>query len=331
MSPPDQSERQPGQPEHAFFGPLPFATKLFVACFGPEILHPQGLEVMLGDKGIQEMEAHPEGRFILGALRRKQREEGYGSTESVRLALKQYGEPGTSGVRFETHCRILVLYQESLRSKGRFPAVPELITAGANKGPRQSDSGITRIIDETLLLPRVNGTRLNDFLRKAAKIPRDVDFLSRLDAVLRECPGVYTPIPFRSPDFVCHAVYDFLRTTHQLELGCFVYSPLIEFLHDYSEAVFGGEPDSFQAASTGAGELQTPPISELKKLCEFAYVYSRHCGDWELSPEGEKWRQANPVVSIAEYLELPALTQFLAKREQENFRVFADSLGVSGT
>lgn len=331
MSPPDQTEPQSGQPEHAFFGRLPFAAKLWVAFFGPEILHPHGLEVMLGDKGIQEMEAHPEGRFALGALRRKQREEGYGPTELVRLALKRSEDPDTSGARFETHCRILVLYQEALRSQGRFPTVPELVKGGANKGPTQSDSGITRIIDETLMLPRVNGTRLNDFLRETAKIPRDIDFLRRLYAVLEEFPGIYTPIPFRSPDFVCHAVYDYLRTTYQLEAERFVYSPLIEFLPEYSESVFGGESDSVQTASAGAGELQTPPISELEKLCEFAYVDPQHRGDWELSPEGEKWRQSNPMVSIAEHLELPALTQFLAKREQENLRVFADSLGVSGT
>lgn len=328
MSPSDQPERQAGQPEHAFFGPLPFAIKLFVAWYGPEILHPHGLEVMLDEKGIQEMESNHEGRFVLRALRRKQREQGYGPTESVRLALQRYGGSGTD-VKFETHCRILVLYQEALRNQGRFPTVPELIKAEANKGPVQSESGITRVIDETLMLPRVNGKRFNDFSREAAKIPRDDDFLGRLDAVLQKFPGIYTPIPLRTPDFVCHAVHEFLRTTHQLEPGRFLFTPLIDFLPDYTKAVFGGESGARDAASKDEVDLQKPPVLELNKLCDFTYAYSRECGDWQLVPEAEMWRQANPTMSIAEHLKLPVLQQFLAKLEQENFRVFAASLAAS--
>ncbi|QTN32951.1 hypothetical protein HZ994_11660 [Akkermansiaceae bacterium] len=329
MTPSDQTERPAGLPEHSFFGPLPFAIKMFVAWYGPEILHPHGLEVMLDEKGIQKMESNPEGRFVLGALRRKQREQGYGPTESVRLALQRYGGPGTD-VKFETHCRILVLYQEALRNQGRFPTVPELIQAGANKGPAQSESGITRIVDETLILPRVNGKRLNPFMRRVARISQEADFLTQLNAVLREYPDVYTPIPLRTPDFVCHAVYEHLRKTHQLDPGRFCFFSLADFLPDYSKSVYSGETEASHSASSAEVDLQKPPVAELKKLCEFAYVDPKYDGNWEISPEGEAWRQANPKVSISEYLELPVLTQFLAKLEEQNFRLFADSLGYSG-
>ena len=258
------------------------------------------------------------GRELLRGPRSNRLKHGYRAAEEVWVALKRLENPDPHNARFDTHYMILAMYQDILRSHGRFPALPDLVDLGVNRGKEaNSDTGIARIIDKTLKLPRVNGTKLRNFRLKVAKLTQDANFLKHLAILLGEFPSVYTPFALRPPDFVCHAIYDYLRGTHRPNCKRYITLPLIAALPDYARfrawrrvrrwrslprrqrAVNLRRYRKWRRSPAGAdSKFHKKFVGELQELCDFTYTDSDNSVGWELSTKAIEWRKANPRVSI---------------------------------